>query len=74
MEKYPRSSNYVHAYCLTLNYYKSLFEQFDFQDNRLDIENKINDVVINWTLGAFLDLELGHLPKPYIEKTSQNRD
>jgi len=57
-----------------LNYYKSLFEQFDFQDNRLDIENKINDVVINWTLGAFLDLELGHLPEPYIERTSQNRD
>ena len=65
--KYPRSSKYVHNYCLALNYYKNLFRIFDFHDNRVDIRNKVKEVDISWTLGAVIDMELGHFPEVFDE-------
>jgi hypothetical protein len=72
--KYPRSSKYVHNYCLALNYYQNLFEIFDFHDNQVDIKNKINEIDINWTLGAVIDMELGHLPEAFIENTLKSKN
>lgn len=61
-------SPYLKNYCFASAYYWSILSQgfgFNEADHRIMAVNKINATEVSWTLGAALDLFLGHTPQAH---------
>jgi apyrase len=61
------SSSYVKSYCFNAAYFWTLLGlEYGFEHNlSIQTKDKLNDQEITWTLGAALDLEMGHKPKKH---------
>ena len=66
---YPKIPEpFLKSYCFNAAYFWSLLEKgYGFSDSRANIETKgkVKGTEISWTLGALIDMELGHRPEKY---------
>ena len=74
--QFPKTaSKYLINYCFNAAYFWNLLGKgYRFNDDHVTLatKNEINGVKISWTLGALLDIELGHVPQAIHPDKSQS--
>ena len=59
--------SYLKAYCFNSAYFYALLHNGYLFDNSVELstENEVGDTEVSWTLGAIIDIEMGHQPQKH---------